>query len=132
MGGHEGQTDEYNRAGVQKGNRPKRKGARTVQNGSAKVILLGGGRIACMGEGENEKYCELRDGTHRGQGQERELCPILHLVGEALHCSTPPTQKRPRQKKRNTQTEVKKSGLERGWCGRFKKKTTDTRLVVDL
>ena len=81
---------------------------------------------------KNGKYSELIDGRHREQGQERKLCAILHLVGEALHCSTPPTPKRPKQKKRNTQTEGKKSGLERGWCGRFKKKTTDTRLVVDL
>jgi hypothetical protein len=56
------------------------------------------------------------------RGRRGWLCPILHLVGEALHCSTPPTPKRPKQKKRNTQTEVKKCGLEGGWCGRFKKK----------
>ncbi len=40
-------------------------------------------------------------------GQDRELYPNLPLIGEALHCSTPPTP-------RNTQTEGKKSGLERG------------------
>ena len=42
MGGHAGQTDEDNRAGVQ-GSRPNRKGARTVQNSpsaGAKRILL--------------------------------------------------------------------------------------------
>jgi hypothetical protein len=82
------------------GNRPKRKGVRTVQNGSAKVILLGGGGLPAWARKKNEKYSELRDGRHRDQGQERELCPILHLVGEALHCSTPPTPKRPKQKKK--------------------------------
>ncbi len=51
--GHEGQTDEYNRAGVQ-GNRPKRKGATDQKE---KVILLGGGLPAWARE-KNEKYCE--------------------------------------------------------------------------
>jgi hypothetical protein len=45
VGGHEGQTDKYHRAGMQ-GNRPKRKGATDQKE---KVILLGG-RTACMGE----------------------------------------------------------------------------------
>ena len=70
---------------------------------------------------EKDKYYELKDGRQGEQGQDRELYLILHLVGEALHCSTPPTPKRQKQKKKNTQTEGKKSGLERGWCGRFKK-----------
>ena len=61
MGGHEGQTDEYNRAGVQ-GNRPKRKGATDQKE---KLILLGGRTGACMGEEKNEKYCELIDGSGR-------------------------------------------------------------------
>ena len=47
VGGHEGQTDEYNRGGVQ-GNRPKRKGATDQKEN---VILLGG-RTSCMGEGK--------------------------------------------------------------------------------
>ncbi len=77
MGGHEGQTDEYNRASVQ-GNRPKRKGA-TDQNEMVILILLGG-RTACMGEGKNEKYCELRDRSGRqvtgaGQGALSDSAP---------------------------------------------------------
>jgi hypothetical protein len=54
VGGHVGQTDEYNRAGVQ-GSRPKRKGVWSVQNGSANDSA-GGRRTACMGEEEKEKY----------------------------------------------------------------------------
>jgi hypothetical protein len=50
VGRHEGQTDKYNRAGVQ-GNRPKRKGATDQKE---KVVLLGG-RIACMGEGKKRE-----------------------------------------------------------------------------
>ena len=50
VGGHEGQTDEYNRGGVQ-GNRPNRKGATDQKE---KVILLGG-RTACMGEGKKRE-----------------------------------------------------------------------------
>jgi hypothetical protein len=52
--GHVGQTDDYNRAGVQ-GNRPKRKGARSIQNGFVKAILLGGGRTACMGDEKKKR-----------------------------------------------------------------------------
>jgi len=72
VGGHEGQTNEYNRAGVQD-NRPKRKGTTDQKE---KVILLGG-RSACM-----------------------ELYPNLPLIGEVQHCSTPPTPKRSNTKGR--------------------------------
>ena len=61
MGAYVGQTDEDIRAGG-KGTRPKRIGARTVQNGSAKVLLVGGGAEPALGRGKNEKYLELREG----------------------------------------------------------------------
>ena len=57
MGGYEGQTDEDIRAGG-KGTRPKRIGARTVQNGSAKVLLVGGGG-ACIGEGKKREILRI-------------------------------------------------------------------------
>ncbi len=133
MGGHARQTDEDNRAGGE-GSRPKRKGARTVQNGSAKVILLGGGgRMPAWARKKKDKYYDSRDGRQGGQGQDRELYPILHLIGEVLHCSTPPTPKKAKPKKRkNTDREQKKwfgEGLV-GWDS--KNKTTDRRVVVDF
>ena len=36
-----------------------------------------------MGDRKNEKYDELRDGRHMRQGQDRELYPILPLIGRA-------------------------------------------------
>ena len=47
-GGGAGQSDEDIRAGG-KGTRPKRIGARTVQTGSAKVLLVGGGAEPALG-----------------------------------------------------------------------------------
>jgi hypothetical protein len=85
-----------------------------AQNGSAKVILLGGGGLPAWARKKNEKYYELRDVRHRQQGQDRELYPNLSLIGEVLHCSTPPTPKR-------SKTEGKKKWFGKGWCGRFKK-----------
>ncbi len=117
MGGHAGQTDEDNRTGVQ-GSRPNtsRKGTRTVQNSPS----AGGGGQPAWARKKNEKYYKLRDGRHRRQGQDRELYPILPLIGEVLHCNTPPTPKRSNQKKRNTQTEgtKKKCSPQKkiGWC----------------
>jgi hypothetical protein len=55
--GHAGQTDEDDRAGWE-GSRPKRKGARTVQNGSAKVILLGVGGMPAW---ERKKKTNIRN-----------------------------------------------------------------------
>ena len=46
-------------------------------------LLLGGGRAAYLGDRKNEKYDELRDGRHMRQGQDRELYPILPLIGRA-------------------------------------------------
>ncbi len=65
-----------------------------IQNGSAKVILLGGGGLPAWAGKKKEKYLELRDVRHRQQGQDRELYPNLPLIGEVQHCSTPPTPKR--------------------------------------
>ena len=53
----------------------------------------GGGAEPALGRGKKDKYLELSDGTGGEQGQERELCRNLHLIGEVLHCSTPPTPK---------------------------------------
>ncbi len=45
------------------------------------------------------------------RGRTGNPCAILPLIEEVLHYNTPPPPKRPKQKKRNTQTEGKKSGL---------------------
>jgi hypothetical protein len=48
-------------------------------------------RDSLHGEGKTREIWEVRDGSHMEQGQDRELYPILHLIGEkVLHCSTPP------------------------------------------
>jgi hypothetical protein len=55
-----------------------------------------------MGRAKQEKFWEVRQAKHTQQGQDRELYPFLHLIGEVLHCSTPPppTTSRPKPKKR--------------------------------
>ncbi len=62
MGGYVGQTDEDIRAGG-KGTRPKGIGARTVQNGYAKVLLVVMGGEPALGRGKKDKYYELCDGS---------------------------------------------------------------------
>ena len=62
MGAYVRQTDEDIPTGG-KGTRPKRIGARTVQTGSAKVLLGGGGAEPALGGGKKEKYYELSDGS---------------------------------------------------------------------
>ena len=57
-------------------------------------------------EKKHEKYSELRDGRHREQGQERELYPILHLVGEALQYPT--NAKKAKEKKETHRQRAKK------------------------
>ena len=57
----------------------------------------------------------MRDGSGRLKGQDRELYPILPLIGEALHCSTPPTP-------RNTQTEGKQKWFGEGLVREIQKK----------
>ena len=60
-----GQTDEDIRAGG-KGTRPKRTGARTVQNGSAKVLLVvGGGRSLHWG---GKKKTNIRNCAKAARG----------------------------------------------------------------
>jgi hypothetical protein len=86
----------------------------------------GVGGTACTGRAKQEKLWEVRDAWHTQQGQDRELCPILHLIGEVLHCSIPPTPSPPKPKKRLRETKGWKSVFFRGWGGRFKKKTTST------
>ena len=66
MGGHAGQRDEDKRAGWE-GTRPKRKGFRTVQNGSAQVILLGGGN-ASMSERKKREILGIERWQHGGTG----------------------------------------------------------------
>ena len=56
-----GQTDKDILTGGM-GTRPKRIGARTVQTGSAKVLLVGGAEPA-LGRKKKEKYYELSDGS---------------------------------------------------------------------
>ncbi len=57
-----GQTDEDILAGGM-GTRPKRIGARTVQTGSPKVLLGGGGAEPALGREKKDKYLELSDCT---------------------------------------------------------------------
>ena len=45
---------------------------------------------ACIGRGKQEKFWEVRQATHTQDGQDRELCPNLHLTVEVLHLTTPP------------------------------------------
>ena len=48
-------------------------------------------------------------------GQDRELYPNLPLIGETLHCSTPPTP-------RNTQTEGNKKWFGKGLVREIQKR----------
>ena len=45
---------------------------------------------ACIGREKQEKFWEVRQATHTQDGQDRELCPNLHLTVEVLHLTTPP------------------------------------------
>ena len=71
------------------------------------TFCWGGGGQPTWAIEKNEKYDELRDGRHMRQGQDRELYPNLPLIGEVLHCSTPPTPKR-------SQTEGKRKWFGEG------------------
>jgi hypothetical protein len=46
---------------------------------------------ACIGRAKQEVFWEVRQATHTQDGQDRELCPNLHLIVEVLHLTTPPT-----------------------------------------
>jgi hypothetical protein len=87
---------------------------------------------ACIGTAKQEKLWEVRDAWHTQQGQDRELCPILHLIGEVLHCSIPPTPSPPKPKKRMRERKRRKSVFFRVWGGRFKKKTTNTSVDTEF
>ena len=63
---------------------------------------------ACFGGAKKGKYQKWGDDRHMEVGQDRELYPNLPLIGEALHCSTPPTPK-------NTQTESKQKWFGEGF-----------------
>jgi hypothetical protein len=67
-----------------------------------------------LGRAKQEKFLEVRHGSHTQQGQGRELYPILHLTGEVLDCSTPPTPSRPQPKNRIRGTKEQKSDLFEG------------------
>ena len=47
------------------------------------TFCWGGGGQPTWAIEKNEKYDELRDGRHMRQGQDRELYPILPLIGRA-------------------------------------------------
>ena len=76
---------------------------------------------ACIGRAKQEKFWEVRQATHTQDGQDRELCPILHLIPKVLHLSNLPTSSQPKTKKRMRETKGRKSVFFRGWGGRFKK-----------
>ena len=79
----------------------------------------------------------MSDGRQGEQGQDRELFPILPLIGVVLQKKDsfqyPTNAKKLKPKKRNSQTEGKKKWFGEG-LGREiqKKKTTDRRVVVVL
>ena len=131
VGEYAGQTDEDIRAGG-KETRPRRIGARTVQNGSAKVFLVVGGG-ACIGEEKKRQILGIErwqtGGTGAGQGALSDSAP--NWRGTALQYPT--NAKKLKPKKRNSQTEGKKKWFGEG-LGREiqKKKTTDRRVVVFL
>ncbi len=70
---------------------------------------------ACFGGAKKGKYQKWGDDRHMEVGQDRELYPNLPLIGEALHCSTPPTP-------RNTQTEGKKKWFGEGLVREIEKR----------
>ena len=121
MGQRAGQTDEDILTGG-KGTRPKRIGARTVQTGSAKVLLGGGG--ACIGEGKKREILrierwQLGRGIGAGEGALSESAP--NWRGTALQY---PTNAKKLKSKKNKHTE----GLV-GEIRFFSKK--NSRLVED-
>ncbi len=120
--GHVGQTDKHNRADVQ-GSRPKRKGARTVQNGFVKVILLGGGEADCLhGRGGKREILGIErwqtQATGAGQGALSDSVP--NWRGTALQYPTN-AKKVKAQKKKHTGVGVGDS-----------KKTTHTPLDAEF
>ncbi len=64
---------------------------------------------AFIGGAKGEKFWELRDGTHNQAGQDKETCSILHLIGEVLYLSTPPTPSQPKPEKRMREENKQKS-----------------------
>ena len=54
---------------------------------------------ACIGRAKQEKFWEVRQATQTQDGQDRELCTILHLIPEVLHLSNLPTPSQPKTKK---------------------------------
>ena len=74
---------------------------------------------------KNEKYSELRDGRDREQGQERELCPILHLVGEALQYPTNAKKAKAKKKKHTDRGQKKWFGEGLVWEIKKKRRTHD-------
>ena len=77
MGAYVRQTDEDIPTGGMRA-KPKRIGARTVQTGSAQV-LLGGGGGACIGEEKKRQILGIeqwhRGGTGAGEGALSESAP---------------------------------------------------------
>ncbi len=79
---------------------------------------------ACIGRAKPEKFLEVRQARYTQQGQDRELYPFLHLIGDVLHCSIPPTPSRPKPKKRMRERKRRKGVFFRVRGGRFKKQRT--------
>ena len=66
---------------------------------------------ACIGRAKQEKFWEVRQATHTQDGQDRELCLILHLIPEVLVTSQPHPSPR---SKRIRETKGRKSVFFRG------------------
>ena len=123
MGGYVGQTDEDIRAGG-KGTRPKRIVARTVQNGSAKVLLHWGEKKRQILGIERRQL----GGTGAGEGALSESAP--NWRGTALQ--HPTNAKKLKSKKNKHPDRGPKKCFGEGLVGeiRFFSKT-NTRLVED-
>ena len=131
MGGYVGQTDEDIRAGG-KGTRPKRIGARTVQNGSAKVLLVGGGAEPALGRKKKRQILGIErrqlGGTGAGEGALSESAP--NWRGTALQHPTNAKKLKPKKNKHTDRGPKKCCG--EGLVGEirfFSKK--NSRLVKD-
>jgi hypothetical protein len=84
---------------------------------------------ACFGRAKQEKFWEVRQATQTQDGQDRELCPILHLIPEVLHLSNLPTPSQPKTKKRMRETE---KACFLGFEAADSKKTTNTSVDAEF
>ena len=100
MGGGAGQTDEDIPTGGMRA-KPKRIGARTVQTGSAKVLLGGGGGGACIGEEKKRQIFGIErwhlGGMGAGEGALSESA--ANWRGTALQYPTNAQKLKPKKNK---------------------------------